>query len=107
MLRRRRLGFGRLGFAGYFAWLVWLVVHVFFLTGFRNRLFVVMSWAWSFFTFRRGARLIVGKDWREPADAHAAAGKAPAAPSADAEPAQAQPAEAQSAEAQPAEAQPA
>ncbi len=55
---------GKFRFAGFFAWLVWLVVHVFFLTGFRNRLFVVMSWAWSFLTFRRGARLIVGKDWR-------------------------------------------
>lgn len=51
-------------FAGFFAWLVWLVVHIFFLTGFRNRLFVVLSWAWSFLTFRRGARLIVWKHWR-------------------------------------------
>ena len=51
-------------FAGFFAWLVWLVVHIFFLTGFRNRFFVVLSWAWSFFTFRRGARLIVDKNWR-------------------------------------------
>jgi len=55
---------GKFRFAGFFAWLVWLVVHIFFLTGFRNRLFVVLSWAWSFFTFRRGARLIVEKDWR-------------------------------------------
>jgi len=51
-------------FAGFFAWLVWLVVHIFFLTGFRNRFFVVLSWAWSFFTFRRGARLIVDKEWQ-------------------------------------------
>ena len=51
-------------FAGFFAWLVWLVVHIFFLTGFRNRFFVVLSWAWSFFTFRRGARLIVDKKWQ-------------------------------------------
>ncbi len=51
-------------FAGFFAWLVWLVVHIFFLTGFRNRFFVVLSWAWSFFTFRRGARLIVEKKWQ-------------------------------------------
>ena len=55
---------GSFRFAGFFAWLVWLVVHIFFLTGFRNRLFVVISWAWSFFTFRRGARLIVEKGWR-------------------------------------------
>lgn len=55
---------GRYRFTGLFAWLVWLVVHIYFLTGFRNRLFVVISWAWSFFTFRRGARLIVSKRWQ-------------------------------------------
>ena len=45
---------------GRLAWLAWLLIHVYFLTGFRNRFFVVLSWAWSYFTFRRGARLIVG-----------------------------------------------
>ncbi len=55
---------GRFKFKGFFAWLVWLVVHIYFLTGFRNRLFVVLSWAWSYLTFRRGARLIVGKSWQ-------------------------------------------
>lgn len=50
--------------AGFFAWVAWLVVHIYFLTGFRNRLFVILSWAWSFLTFRRGARLILAKDWR-------------------------------------------
>jgi len=55
---------GRYRLTGLFAWLVWLLVHIYFLTGFKNRLFVVISWAWSFFTFRRGARLIVGKQWR-------------------------------------------
>jgi NADH dehydrogenase len=54
----------RFTFAGFFAWIVWLVVHVYYLTGFRNRVFVVMSWAWSYLTFRRGARLIVQKEWR-------------------------------------------
>jgi len=48
-------------FTGFFAWWMWLVVHIYYLTGFRNRLFVVMSWAWSYLTWRRGARLIVGK----------------------------------------------
>lgn len=47
-------------FGGRLAWLTWLVVHIYFLTGFRNRFFVVLSWAWSYLTFRRGARLIVG-----------------------------------------------
>ena len=55
---------GTMKFKGLFAWLVWLVIHIFFLTGFRNRVFVVMNWAWAFFTFRRGARLIVEKQWQ-------------------------------------------
>ena len=55
---------GKFHFTGLFAWLVWLVVHIYFLTGFRNRIFVVLSWAWSFVTFRRGARLIVNKRWQ-------------------------------------------
>lgn len=48
-------------FSGFPAWVVWLVVHIYYLTGFRNRLFVVISWAWSYLTYRRGARLIIGK----------------------------------------------
>ena len=55
---------GRLRFAGLLAWLLWLVVHIYYLTGFKNRLLVVIQWAWSYLTFRRGARLIVGKHWR-------------------------------------------
>ena len=54
---------GRVRFAGFVAWLAWLVVHIYFLVGFKNRLFVVISWAWSYLTFRRGARLIVDRDW--------------------------------------------
>ena len=53
----------RVRFAGFPAWLAWLVVHIYFLVGFKNRLFVVLSWAWSYLTFRRGARLIVDRDW--------------------------------------------
>ena len=55
---------GRVRFGGFLAWLAWLVVHIYFLVGFKNRLFVVLSWAWSYLTFRRGARLIVARDWR-------------------------------------------
>ena len=55
---------GKRKFSGFFAWVVWLVVHIYYLTGFRNRLFVVISWAWSYLTYRRGARLIVEKEWR-------------------------------------------
>jgi NADH dehydrogenase len=49
---------GKLRFSGHFAWLAWLVVHLSFLTGFRNRLMVSLEWAWSYFTFTGGARLI-------------------------------------------------
>ena len=52
---------GRLRFSGYFAWIFWWLVHVFFLIGFRNRFLVMFSWAWSYITFQRGARLITGK----------------------------------------------
>ncbi len=55
---------GRVKFTGFFAWLTWLVVHIYFLTGFKNRLLVVLQWAWSYLSFHRGARLIVTKDWR-------------------------------------------
>ena len=58
---------GRFKLAGFFAWVVWLVVHVFYLTGFKNRVLVVMQWAWSYLSFRRGARLIVDRGW-VPAD---------------------------------------
>jgi NADH dehydrogenase len=40
------------------AWLVWLFVHIIFLVGFRNRIAVLMEWAWAYFTFNKGARLI-------------------------------------------------
>lgn len=48
----------RLDFSGFFAWLAWLVIHIFYLIGFRNRVFVFLSWSWNYLTFRRGARLI-------------------------------------------------
>ncbi len=48
-------------FGGFFAWLFWWVVHIIFLVGFRNRIFVIFSWAWSWMTFQRGARLITGE----------------------------------------------
>ncbi|NNG15774.1 MAG: NAD(P)/FAD-dependent oxidoreductase [Gemmatimonadales bacterium] len=52
---------GRLHFSGFFAWLTWIFVHIFFLIGFRNRIIVLMEWAWSYFTFQHGARLITGE----------------------------------------------
>jgi len=46
--------------SGFPAWLVWLVVHIFFLIGFRNRLAVFRQWAWTYLTFQDGVRLITG-----------------------------------------------
>ena len=46
--------------SGTLAWLAWVSVHLFFLIGFRNRLAVMFSWAWTYLTFNRGARLITG-----------------------------------------------
>jgi len=54
--------FGKFQLSGYFAWLAWLFVHIFFLIGFRNRLLVMIQWAWSYLTYERGARLITGSD---------------------------------------------
>jgi NADH dehydrogenase len=45
---------------GFVAWLVWALVHVFNLIGFRNRLVVGLQWLWGYLTFQRGARLITG-----------------------------------------------
>jgi NADH dehydrogenase len=49
---------GRVKASGFVAWLLWLFVHILFLIGFRNRLVVMIQWAWSYLTFDRGARLI-------------------------------------------------
>ena len=47
--------------AGLTAWLLWWVVHIFYIVGFRNRVLVMFHWAWSWLTFKRGARLITGE----------------------------------------------
>jgi NADH dehydrogenase len=49
---------GNIHISGYFAWLSWLFIHLLFLIGFRNRLFVIIDWAWSYITYNHGARLI-------------------------------------------------
>jgi NADH dehydrogenase len=46
--------------SGFPAWAAWLTVHIFFLIGFRNRIWVFFAWIWTYFTFTRGARLITG-----------------------------------------------
>ena len=45
---------------GFVAWVLWGVVHIFFLIGFRNRLAVFLNWIWAWLTYGRGARLITG-----------------------------------------------
>lgn len=55
---------GGLHLSGFVAWLAWLVIHIYYLSGFQNRLLVLIQWAWSYLTFSRGARLIVSKHWR-------------------------------------------
>ncbi|MBL8722924.1 MAG: NAD(P)/FAD-dependent oxidoreductase [Planctomycetes bacterium] len=67
---------GRLELRGYLAWWLWWMVHIAYLVGFRNRLVVMLGWAWQYFAFARGARLITGRAW-EP---QAAQAQGPAAP---------------------------
>lgn len=52
---------GRLQLSGLLAWWFWLLVHVLFLIGFRNRVIVLVNWAWSYWTYQRHARIILGK----------------------------------------------
>ncbi len=51
---------GKLRLHGLIAWLAWLFVHIWYLIGFRNRFIVLFTWAWNYFTYKRGARLITG-----------------------------------------------
>lgn len=60
--RSRAVGlFKGLEFQGFVAWMGWLLVHIYYLIGFKNRLFVLFQWAWTYLTYRRGARLIIDK----------------------------------------------
>jgi NADH dehydrogenase len=72
---------GRLHFDGFLAWLTWIFVHIFFLIGFRNRVLVLIQWAWSYLTYSRGARLITEEIHRLP-DALPAAATATSKPEA-------------------------
>jgi NADH dehydrogenase len=54
--------FGRFTLSGFPAWLIWGIVHLGFLIGFRNRFTVMLDWAWAYFTHNRGARLITGSE---------------------------------------------
>ena len=60
--------YGKLKLSGVVAWWFWLVAHLFFLIGFRNRIIVLVNWGWSYWTYQRHARIIVGRG--PPDDAH-------------------------------------
>jgi NADH dehydrogenase FAD-containing subunit len=53
---------GRVRFSGVFAWWFWLLAHVYFLIGFRNRTVVLIDWASAYWTYQRGARIVTGAD---------------------------------------------
>ena len=55
---------GKMKLNGFIAWLAWLFIHILYLSGFKNRLFVLAQWTWSYFSYRRGSRLITGKKWK-------------------------------------------
>jgi NADH dehydrogenase len=59
---------GKIHISGYFAWLSWLFIHLLFLVGFRNRLFVLSEWAWAYLTYNHSARLITDPPEKEPAE---------------------------------------
>jgi NADH dehydrogenase len=62
--RRAVAQIGGLTFTGRFAWFTWLLVHVFSLIGFRNRVAVLFGWAWAYMFSKREARLITEREWR-------------------------------------------
>ncbi len=74
--------FGPIRTAGFFAWIIWLAVHLFYLVGFKNRVFVLLNWIWQYLAYRRGARLITFP----PQDPAVYEGPREAAPSAAMEP---------------------
>ncbi len=55
---------GNIKIGGFLAWVIWLVIHIYYLTGFKNKFFVVLNWTWSYLNFKRGARLIIPKEWK-------------------------------------------
>jgi NADH dehydrogenase len=56
---------GDLEFSGFTAWLAWLVVHLLFLVGFRNKIAVLMQWFYSYLAYKRGSRIITGMSFQK------------------------------------------
>ncbi len=61
---------GGIKLTGTLAWLAWSLVHLLLLIGYRNRVIVFVNWAWAFFTYGRGSRLVEGKVWQEVEEGH-------------------------------------
>ena len=57
---------GKFEFGGLLAWLIWVFIHVWYLIGFRNRLVVMLEWAWAYFSFARNARVIMDRSAMPP-----------------------------------------
>ena len=70
---------GKLRMRGFIAWMAWLFVHIWYLIGFRNRVVVMFTWAWSYIFYRRGARLIT-HSWSETRDSLLSSTPPPAQP---------------------------
>jgi NADH:ubiquinone reductase (H+-translocating) len=66
--RRAILQYKNFRLAGILAWWGWLLVHIYYLIGFKNRLFVLIQWGFAYFTWRRGARLVTNPNWRMTAE---------------------------------------
>ena len=54
--------FGRFGFGGLLAWMLWALVHIALLIGFRNKFAVALNWLWAYLTYESGMRLITGSN---------------------------------------------
>jgi NADH dehydrogenase len=65
---------GKIHLSGLIAWAAWLFIHLIYLIGFRNRLIVLLNWAWQYLSWQSGARLITGSDqlpgWQSQQDSH-------------------------------------
>ena len=74
---------GRMQIWGFLAWLIWALVHIWFLIGFRNRLVVMLEWAWAYVSFSRNARVILDHGAFPPPAPVTAAVPAPVVPEAE------------------------
>jgi NADH dehydrogenase len=50
--------FGRVTTSGFLAWLLWLLIHIYYLSGLRNQLQVLMQWTWAYITYERNVRVL-------------------------------------------------